>query len=301
MNHTITQHRGGNAPADAHSGEGSYDLKPIYPAMLRVMELVGRPRINPADENYVPSGFEGYDKRTNGFARGTLTVISGWTLADSRNLQLDIVRHAAVSGLPSAIFCPRLSGYEVAVRIMSAETDMPMKALLSDDSLDEDERGLCDAFCSLCEHMPLYVNSERSITLDSIMDACRRLKRTVDLKLIALHRIDAIANNSGCELGKALDRLASFANEIDTAIIVTSAMEQGRARIDGRRPLLLHLKNSETVFQYADTVLIAHRPGLYDEKTDPNETELILAKHPWLSPCTFNLRLKPEYSKFTDQ
>ena len=206
-----------------------------------------------------------------------------------------------MSGLPSAIFCPRLSGYEIAVRIMSAETDMPMKALLSDDSLDEDERGLCDAFCSLCEHMPLYVNSERSITLDSIMDACRRLKRTVDLKLIALHRIDAIANNSGCELGKALDRLASFANEIDTAIIVTSAMEQGRARIDGRRPLLLHLKNSETVFQYADTVLIAHRPGLYDEKTDPNETELILAKHPWLSPCTFNLRLKPEYSKFTDQ
>ena len=49
MNHTVTQHRGGNAPADAHSGEGSYDLKPIYPAMLRVMELVSRPRINPAE------------------------------------------------------------------------------------------------------------------------------------------------------------------------------------------------------------------------------------------------------------
>ena len=73
-------------------------------------------------------------------ARRTLTIISGWTLADSRNLQLDIVRHAAVSGLPSAIFCPRLSGCEIAVRIMSAETDVPMKVLLADGGLDEDER-----------------------------------------------------------------------------------------------------------------------------------------------------------------
>ena len=89
--------------------------------MLQVMELMGKQRINPADGNYVPSGFKEYDKRTNGFARRTLTIISGWTLADSRNLQLDIVRHAAVSGLPSAIFCPRLSGCEIAVRIMSAD------------------------------------------------------------------------------------------------------------------------------------------------------------------------------------
>ena len=301
MNHIITQHMGGNASADAHGGEDPCDLNPIYPAMLQVMELMGKQRINPADGNYVPSGFKEYDKRTNGFARRTLTIISGWTLADSRNLQLDIVRHAAVSGLPSAIFCPRLSGCEIAVRIMSAETDVPMKVLLADGGLDEDERGLCDAFCSLCEHMPLYVNSERSITLDSIMDACRRLKRTVDLKLVALHRIDVIADNSGCELGKALDRLASFADEIDIAVIVTSEMERGRVRIDGRRPLLFHLRNSDSVCQYADTVLIAHRPGLYNDKTDLNETELILAKHPWLSPCTFNLMLKPEYSKFTDQ
>ena len=45
--------------------------------MLQVMELMGKQRINPADGNYVPSGFKEYDKRTNGFARRTLTIISG--------------------------------------------------------------------------------------------------------------------------------------------------------------------------------------------------------------------------------
>ena len=81
--------------------------------MLQVMELMGKQRINPADGNYVPSGFKEYDKRTNGFARRTLTIISGWTLADSRNLQLDIVRHAAVSGLPSIVRLRNRGAYHV--------------------------------------------------------------------------------------------------------------------------------------------------------------------------------------------
>lgn len=62
MNHIITQHMGGNASADAHGGEDPCDLNPIYPAMLQVMELMGKQRINPADGNYVPSGFKEYDK-----------------------------------------------------------------------------------------------------------------------------------------------------------------------------------------------------------------------------------------------
>ncbi len=190
MNHTVTQHRGGNAPADAHSGEGSYDLKPIYPAMLRVMELVGRPRINPADENYVPSGFEGYDKRTNGFARGTLTVISGWTLADSRNLQLDIVRHAAVSGLPSAIFCPRLSGYEIAVRIMSAETDMPMKAHLLGRQSRRGRKGdyatHSARFASICRCMS--IQNDPLLWIPSWMPAAAEKNRRPETHSSASHR-----------------------------------------------------------------------------------------------------------------
>lgn len=48
--------------------------------MLQVMELMGKQRINPADGNYVPSGFKEYDKRTNGFALKIFAVISGCAL-----------------------------------------------------------------------------------------------------------------------------------------------------------------------------------------------------------------------------
>ena len=72
------------------------------------------------------------------------------------------------------------------------------ESFLSDDSLDEGERGLCDAFCPFLRSYAV-VCQFRAITLVSIMDDCRRLKRTVGLELIALHCIDAIVDNSGCE------------------------------------------------------------------------------------------------------
>lgn len=91
------------------------------------------------------------------------------------------------------------------------------------DSLDEGERG---SFCLLLRSYAV-VCQFRTITLVSIVDDCRRLKRTVSLELIALHCVDAIVNNSGCELAWRWGKLTSFANEIDAVVIVTSAMNRG--------------------------------------------------------------------------
>ena len=80
MNHAVTRHRGGNASADVHGGEGPWAPELIYPAMLRVMGLVSKRHIDPADGNCAPSGFKEYDKRTNGFALKIFAVISGCAL-----------------------------------------------------------------------------------------------------------------------------------------------------------------------------------------------------------------------------
>ncbi len=42
MNHAVTRHRGGNASADVHGGEGPWAPELIYPAMLRVMGLASQ-------------------------------------------------------------------------------------------------------------------------------------------------------------------------------------------------------------------------------------------------------------------
>lgn len=142
-------------------GKAHVPLKPIYPAMLRVMGLVSKRHIDPADGNCAPRGFKEYDKRTNGFCRRTFAVISGWALADSRKLQLDIVYYAAVSGLPSAIFCPRLSRLRKAVHIMLAEANVPMKTSSRTTVSMRAKGDYATHSARFCDHMPLYANSER--------------------------------------------------------------------------------------------------------------------------------------------
>ena len=101
--------------------------------------------------------------------------------ADSRNLQLDIVYHAAV------VDCHLLSSIIPAVKSGTHHVGGGQRtdeSFLSDDSLDEGERGLCDAFCPFLRSYAV-VCQFRAITLVSIIDDCRRLKRTEESRFAA--------------------------------------------------------------------------------------------------------------------
>ena len=142
-------------------GKAHVPLKPIYPAMLRVMGLVSKRHIDPADGNCAPRGFKEYDKRTNGFCRRTFAVISGWALADSRKLQLDIVYYAAVEWtairhlLSSIVPATKSSEHHVGggQRTEKASSRMTVSMRAKGDYAMHSAR--------FCDHMPLYVNSER--------------------------------------------------------------------------------------------------------------------------------------------
>ena len=84
MNHAVTRHRGGNASADVHGGEGPWPLNRYIQQCCGSWGRRAKRYIEPTDGNCTPSGFKEYDKRTNGFALTIFAVISGWALIDSR-------------------------------------------------------------------------------------------------------------------------------------------------------------------------------------------------------------------------
>ena len=110
-------------------------------------------------------------------------------------------------------------------------------------------------------------------------------------------RLNKLAEIFGSEVIKPAT--VSF---VDIAGIVKGASENEGL---GNK-FLANIREADAICQvvraFSDDDVI-HVDGRVDPSSDIAviETELILAKHPWLSPCTFNLRLKPEYSKFTDQ
>ena len=119
-------------------GKAHVPLKPIYPAMLRVMGLVSKRHIDPADGNCAPRGFKEYDKRTNGHR-----VL--------RSREWTAIRHLLSSIVPAT----KSSEHHVGggQRTEKASSRMTVSMRAKGDYAMHSAR--------FCDHMPLYVNSER--------------------------------------------------------------------------------------------------------------------------------------------
>lgn len=245
---------------------------------------------------YVPTGYVGYDQRVKGLALGKLSIIGSRAGEGHDVLSLDIARHAAAADVPSCFFCPDKSAIEIGRRIMSAEAGVPMETLFSGNDLDEEESVLCDAAYSLCERMPLYIKAGRSMDADCSAETCRGLKQTSGLKLVVVDGLPSIVDHVDDE-PRVLEQFSKLARDLDVAVVLTDLATRGPLR----KPGLGNLINGEAECRYADAILFVYRPEFKCAcGGDANKAELMVLKHPWIQPCTFELRFQPEYSRFTN-
>ena len=227
---------------------------------------------------YVPTGYVGYDQRVKGLALGKLSIIGSRAGEGHDVLSLD------------------KSAIEIGRRIMSAEAGVPMETLFSGNDLDEGESVLCDAAYSLCERMPLYIKAGRSMDADCIAETCRGLKQTSGLKLVVVDGLPSIVDHVDDE-PRVLEQFSKLARDRDVAVVLTDLATRGPLR----KPGLGNLINGEAECRYADAILFVYRPEFKCAcGGDANKAELMVLKHPWIQPCTFELRFQPEYSRFTN-
>ena len=220
---------------------------------------------------YVPTGFVGYDQRAKGVALGKLSIIGSRAGEGYDVLSLDIARHAAAA-------------------------DVPMETLFSGNDLDEEESVLCDAAYALCERMPLYIKAGRSMDADCIAETCRGLKQTSGLKLVVVDGLPSIVDHVDDE-PRVLEQFSKLARDLDVAVVLTDLATRGPLR----KPGLGNLINGKAECRYADAILFVYRPEFKCAcGGDANKAELMVLKHPWIQPCTFELRFQPEYSRFTN-
>lgn len=179
---------------------------------------------------------------------------------------------------------------------MSAEAGVPMETLFSGNDLDEEESILCAAAYSLCERMPLYIKAGRSMDADCIAETCRGLKQTSGLKLVVVDGLPSIVDHVDDE-PRILEQFSKLARDLDMAVVLTDLATRGPLR----KPGLGNLIHDEAECRYADTILFVYRPEYKCAcGGDANKAELMVLKHPWIQPCTFELRFQPEYSRFTN-
>jgi replicative DNA helicase len=219
---------------------------------------------------------------------------------------MDFVRAASVrNNLASAIFSLEMSKVEIVMRLLSAEAQVPLHVLRSGQLSDDDWTKLARRMGEISE-APLFVDDTPSMTLMEIRAKARRLKQRHDLKLIVVDYLQLMTSPKRTESRQQevadLSRgLKLLAKEVQCPVVAVSQLNRGPEQRTDKRPQLSDLRESGSIEQDADVVILMHRDDYYDKESPrAGEADFIVAKHRNGPTDTVTVAAQLHLSRFVD-
>jgi replicative DNA helicase len=254
----------------------------------------------------VPTGFGDLDRLLNGLHPGQLVIVAGRPGLGKSTVSMDFARNAAVRhNMCSAIFSLEMSKIEIVTRLLSAEARVPLHVLRSGQLSDDDWTRLARRMGEISE-APIFVDDTPNMTLMEIRAKARRMRQRHDLKLVVVDYLQLMTSpkrvesrqQEVAELSRGLKLLAK---EIECPVVAVSQLNRGPEQRTDKRPQLSDLRESGSIEQDADVVILLHRDDYYDrESPRAGEADFIVAKHRNGPTDTVTVAAQLHYSRFVD-
>jgi replicative DNA helicase len=221
-------------------------------------------------------------------------------------LGLDFCRSASIKhNMSSVIFSLEMGRTEIVMRMLSAEARIRLGDMRGGRMTDDDWTRLARRMSEISE-APLYVDDSPNLTMMEIRAKARRLKQRNDIKLIVVDYLQLMTSGKRVEsrqqeVSEFSRNLKLLAKELEVPVVAISQLNRGPEQRTDKKPQLSDLRESGSLEQDADMVILIHRPDAF-ERDDPRmgEADLILAKHRAGPTSTVTVAHQLHYSRFVD-
>lgn len=254
----------------------------------------------------VPTDFIEFDELTGGLHGGQMIVIAARPGVGKSTLALDIARSASIHHqMTTVFFSLEMSRTELAMRILSAEGKISMGRLKKGD-LDTEGWTNLATLQGRIDSAPLFIDDSPNMTLMEIRAKCRRLKQRNDLKLVVLDYLQLMSSGKKVEsrqqeVSEFSRSLKLLAKELDVPVIALSQLNRGSEQRTDKRPMVSDLRESGSIEQDADMVILLHREDMYNPDSERvGEADMIIAKHRGGPTRTIPLAFSGKYSRFNN-
>ncbi|HET8617208.1 MAG TPA: replicative DNA helicase [Actinomycetales bacterium] len=234
--------------------------------------------------------------------------LAGRSMIPTHNstLGLDIARSAAIkNGLATVIFSLEMSRTEITMRMLSAEARIPLQKLRQGRLEDTDWTKMARTMGELTD-APLFIDDSPNMSLMEIRAKCRRLKQRNDLKLVVIDYLQLMSSGKRVEsrqqeVSEFSRAIKLLAKELEVPVIAISQLNRGSEQRTDKKPQMSDLRESGSIEQDADMVILLHREDAY-EKESPRagEADFIVAKHRNGPTDTITVAFQGHYSRFVD-
>ena len=254
----------------------------------------------------VPTGFSELDQITNGLHPGQMVILAARPAIGKSTLALDFSRACSIRhGMTSAIFSLEMSKSEITMRLLSAEAKVPLHHMRSGHMSDDDWARLARRMGEVAD-APLYIDDSPNLTMMEIRAKARRLKQRHDLRLVVVDYLQLMTSgkrveNRQVEVSEFSRSLKLLAKELDVPVVAISQLNRGPEQRTDKKPMLSDLRESGSLEQDADMVVLLHREDAYErESPRAGEADLILAKHRNGPTGMVTVAFQGHYSRFVD-
>ena len=253
-----------------------------------------------------PTGFTDLDAYTHGLHAGQLIIVAARPAVGKSTFALDIARNASVRHNQATIFFSLEMGRsEIAMRMLSAESSIYLQSMRK-GTISEGDWTRLAAVRGRINDAPLYIDDSPNMSLVEIRAKCRRLAQQVDLKLVVIDYIQLMSSGKKVEsrqqeVSEFSRALKLLAKELGLPVVALSQLNRQAEQSKDKRPELSHLRESGSLEQDADVVVLLHREGIY-ERDHPRagEADLILAKQRNGPTGTVTVAFHGQYSRFVN-
>ncbi|OPG09373.1 replicative DNA helicase [Streptomyces sp. GKU 895] len=291
------------AVTEQRTSEDYLPLGDIMEGALDEIEAIGS---RTGEMTGVPTGFTDLDSLTNGLHPGQMIVIAARPAMGKSTLALDFARAASIkNNLPSVIFSLEMGRNEIAMRLLSAEARVALHHMRSGTMTDEDWTRLARRMPEVSA-APLYIDDSPNLSMMEIRAKCRRLKQRNDIKLVIIDYLQLMQSGKRSEsrqqeVSDMSRNLKLLAKELEVPVIALSQLNRGPEQRTDKKPQVSDLRESGSIEQDADMVILLHREDAY-EKESPRagEADIIVGKHRNGPTATITVAFQGHYSRFVD-
>lgn len=278
----------------------------VYDEIGRLMQLGGK-------RTGIATGLIDLDEITSGLQRSDLVIVAGRPAMGKSAFAFGVAAHAAIREKATvAIFSFEMSKEQIVTRLISCEAGINMQQLRTGQLTPTEVLRIADHFNTVGESN-ILIDDTPMISVAEIRSKCRRIQAQQGLDIVVIDYLQLMMGDTSGkgemsrvqELGKITRGLKILARELNITVILLSQLSrQPDMRKNDHTPVMSDLRDSGSIEQDADVIMMLYRPAAYPDMPEAaegdNTSYIILAKHRNGETGKIKVSWVPEFAKYTN-
>ncbi len=254
----------------------------------------------------IPTHFVDLDRMINGFGEANLIILAARPAMGKTALAVNIAERVCFQGgRPVGLFSLEMTAEQLVHRIVCSQSGVESEKIKTGSLTGSEYQKIVSAVGEM-SHSAMVIDDQPGLKITDLRARARRMREVHDIGLLIVDYLQLLSgsgtnrnsDNRVNEISEISRMLKTLARELDIPILCLSQLSRKVEDRVGHRPQMSDLRESGSIEQDADIVLLLFRREYYDPNDKPGTAELIVAKNRHGGVGSVPLTYRKELARF---